>query len=131
VFTYSGLLERLDYVDGSWIQIPGAWTYTKVSQTSRLIITYQESLRTLREMPSARFETTLRVNGFASGTGQVGFVCTSSSGGTHWTTGVWSGIGQGNVDLTLWGLVTREAESGYRNLFPVGRCQVLVMEVEP
>jgi hypothetical protein len=137
VFSYSQP-DELDYnPDVSYTQLTTGepWNYLKVSATSHLIITYKETLRIQNGGWgwSGRFETLIKANGRFSDTadGAIGCACTSPDGSSHSATGVWTGLGQGNVALTLWGWVSSEAGTGYRNELATGRCQAVVMEVEP
>ena len=101
------------------------WTYTKLSATSYLVITYQDSIR----CDDGWGFYQLRVNGQASAAGVNAAVLVGSS---FWqingATGVWQGVPKGNVNLSIWHWQSGcEACAQGANGWPTN---VTVMEIE-
>jgi hypothetical protein len=122
---------------GGWAKLPSPqWTYTKVSPTSYLVITYQDidGLSTTASSPASNIYQ-LRVNDQPSvdngaelyyhidppGISMGGFTSGSA-------TGVWFGVPKGDVILSIWHTAVGCVDC-YRN--DIGQCtSVIVMEIE-
>ena len=81
------------------------WTYTKMSSTSYLIITYQDTLWRNGAADSVSLYQ-LRVNDQPSAVGSSGAMLLCSGALTittaHGATGLWDGLPQGNLNLSVW-----------------------------
>jgi hypothetical protein len=128
VFTSSS--QNLTLGTSSWekLSTPG-WTYHKLSATSYLVITYQDTLSRTGAADSVSFYQ-LRVNDQPSVAGQyaAALSCSSSVAGFHGATGVWEGLPKGDVSLSIWhrqlGCEQCVQNSG------VNTTNVVVMEIE-
>ena len=75
------------------------WTYTKLSATSYLVITYQDSLWCSGGYSFYQ----LRVNDLVSVAGyNAAVLCGTSTWNFHGATGVWAGLPKGDVNLSIW-----------------------------
>ena len=130
MFTSTSQNTFLGQSTGIWEQLSTPqWTYTKLSSTSYLVITYQDLL-SRQGSADAISCYQLRVNNQYSTAGQYGamLVCNSTCTGSWSTTGVWSGLPKGNLTLSVW----------HRQLYCTSCIQnsgwytttVLVMEIE-
>jgi hypothetical protein len=79
------------------------WTYTKTSSTSYLIITYQDTLNRVGASDSISLYQ-LRVNDQPSAVGPHGafLQCISGVTAAHGATGLWDGLPQGDLNLSVW-----------------------------
>jgi hypothetical protein len=123
---YDTTLGTIDWEKLSSVQ----WTYAKVSATSKLIITYQDSLNYIGNV-NGHSAYQIRVNDLPSDAGPGGacLICSTSSGNSFSTTGVWSDIPKDDAILTIWHKHSG-ATSCVRN-YGVWTTTVFVMEVEP
>ena len=85
---------------GTWAKLDyPQWTYTKVSATSYLVITYQDSVFCL----GGNGFYQLRVNGQPSVAGDRAAVLIANEA---WkicgATGIWNSLPKGNVNLSIW-----------------------------
>ena len=77
------------------------WSYTKLSATSYLVITYQDVLG--REPSTGSSVYQFRVNDLPSVAGaSAGWVVCKESQGWYGVSGVWSGLPKGDVNLSIW-----------------------------
>ncbi|MBU4231552.1 MAG: hypothetical protein KKD99_04605 [Proteobacteria bacterium] len=75
------------------------WTYTKLSPTSYLVITYQDSISSTGGWGFYQ----LRVNDLASVAGiNAALLVASPTWNIYGATGVWSGLPKGEVNLSIW-----------------------------
>ena len=74
------------------------WTYTKLSATSYLVITYQDSIW---NQGSTTFYQ-LRVNDLVDVAGGVAMLVCNSNWTWYGAMGVWSGLPKGDVNLSIW-----------------------------
>lgn len=75
------------------------WTYTKLSATSYLVITYQDNIYATGTGWSFY---QLRVNDLPSVAGEDAALLTTSFWGIYGATGVWLGLPKGDVNLSIW-----------------------------
>lgn len=81
------------------------WTYTKLSATSYLVITYQDCLYCGNSSGLGYGVYQVRVNDLPSVAGYAGAVLLSSGPNgldIKSTTGVWSGMPKGDLNLSIW-----------------------------
>jgi hypothetical protein len=118
----------------SWAKLPAPtvpWTYTKLSSTSKLVITYQDYLFAEgADMSTSMYQ--LRVNDQVSQAGEKGavLVCPGRSSAciAYGATGVWLGVPKGSATLSIWHredgcTMCSQNFSGYTTT-------VIVMEIE-
>jgi hypothetical protein len=75
------------------------WTYTKLSPTSYLVITYQDSLKCNPGYGVYQ----VRVNDLVNVAGENAAMLVGSVTWNLWgATGVWSGLPKGNANLSIW-----------------------------
>jgi hypothetical protein len=116
----------------SWARLTTVqWNYTKLSSTSYLVITYQDTL-------SARFIWVsyyqLRVDDQPSVAGPNGALlsCIQDAVGSYSATGVWTGLSKGDHTLSIWHRVVPNnlGETLCQQNWPSNTTSVIVMEIE-
>jgi hypothetical protein len=87
----------------SWAQLSDPqWTYTKLSATSYLVITYQDNIWCTGDFGAFSLYQ-VRVNRLVSVAGENSAMLVASGGwNLSGTTGVWTGLPQGDVNLSIW-----------------------------
>lgn len=101
VFTSDSINSTLG--TGSWSKLASPqWTYTKVSPTSYLVITYRDSISCVGGYSFYQ----LRVNDQPSVAGEnaARLLCNANDWNMSEATGVWTGLPKGNVNLSIWHL---------------------------
>ena len=103
VFTSNATTNNLG--TSNWAKLDGPqWTYTKLSATSDLVITYQDTLYHNGASDSwSQYQ--LRVNDLSSVAGSDAALLisnTPSRMGSYGATGVWSGVPKGEAHLSIW-----------------------------
>lgn len=98
VFTSNTINNTLG--TGTWAKLSTPqWTYTKLSATSYLVITYQDSLWCNGGWGYYQ----LRVNDLVNVAGGNGaLLAGTSTWNIRGATGVWPGLPKGEVDLSIW-----------------------------
>ncbi len=75
------------------------WIYTKVSATSYLVVTYQDTLQCTGGFGVYQVRVNDQVN--VAGEYAAVLVC-NNTWGMYGTTGVWSGLPKGELNLSIW-----------------------------
>ena len=126
-----------NYIDNTpgtetWEKLPAVqWSYTKMSPTSKLIITYQDCLRSWSLSFDALSAYQIRVNDLSSdaGANAAYLSCVGSAS----VTGVWSNIPAGTATLSIWHIwknMNPSTDSSTRNYAGM-ITTVIVTEIEP
>jgi hypothetical protein len=85
---------------GDWEKLSSPqWIYTKVSATSYLVITYQDSLGCTGGFSLYQLRVNDQVN--VAGANAAILLC-NNTWGMYGATGVWSGLPKGEVTLSIW-----------------------------
>jgi hypothetical protein len=100
VFTNTPISSNNYLGTSSWTKLDHPqWTYTKLSSTSYLVITYQD---TINGNGGWSFYQ-LRVNDLPSAAGESGaFLAVYNNWNVSGAIGVWSGLPKGEVNLSIW-----------------------------
>jgi hypothetical protein len=124
VFTSSTTNDTLG--TGTWAKLDSPlWTYTKLSATSYLVITYQDTINGTGGWSYYQ----LRVNDQPSVAGVYGPELGTSSWIIGGTTGVWSQLPKGDVNLSIWHRKDSGCTACSQNA-PGLTTNVVVMEIE-
>ena len=113
----------------SWAQLSDPqWTYTKLSATSYLVITYQDNIWCTGGLGAYSFYQ-VRVNRLVNVAGENAAMLVASGGwNLSGTTGVWSGLPKGEVNLSIWHCQTSCTASTQNPSWLT--TNVMVMEIE-
>jgi hypothetical protein len=106
------------------------WTYNKVSATSKLFISYQDTI--MVDGFGGILSYQVRVNDLPSDAGEGGAAITAQVPGginSFSTTGVWSGVPQGDAVISNWQRRAGNVTSCSRNVSPF-TTTIIVMEVD-
>jgi len=117
---------------GTWAKLPNfaPKTYTKLSSTSYLVITYQDSLKAdVLSGSDARSMYQLRVNDLPSDAGDnAALLSMSGGGGCYGATGVWANLPKGDATLSIW---HRQVDMNWcMQNFGALTTTIIVMEIE-
>jgi hypothetical protein len=98
--------------DNNWAKLSTPqWTYTKLSATSYLVITYQDTLNYNNISGSSLYQLRANDQPSVAGQGAAQLICPPKGPNNTLdlscsATGVWSGLPKGDVNLSIWHRLT-------------------------